>query len=150
MVDAAKAASKRVEASNAVSAATAPYFSNIGQVVRRGEFFAGLFILGFSNGIFEQIARAIDKGTVENAILGTFGISVLVWVACFIAVSLLLRQPAEPLTRNDLILGAAVTAAVLVPSAKASWIALTGLGLYGLRCFEAGSRRAGRLSSSSP
>jgi hypothetical protein len=150
MVDAAKAASKRVEASNAVSAATAPYFSNIGQVVRRGEFFAGLFILGFSNGIFEQIARAIDKGTVENAILGTFGISVLVWAACLIAVSLLLRQPAEPLTRNDLILGAAVTAAVLVPSAKASWIALTGLGLYGLRCFEAGSRRAGRLSSSSP
>jgi exosortase/archaeosortase family protein len=143
MVDAPEGASDRVDAL-AGGAVAAPFFSNIGQVVRRGEFFAGLFILGFSNGIFERIAWAIEKGTVENAISGTFGISVLVWVACFIAVSLLLRQPSEPLTRNDLILGAGVTAAVLVPSAKASWIALTGVGLYGLRCFEAGSlaRRA--------
>ena len=88
------------------------------------------------------IASAIEKGTIANAI--TFGISVLIWVACFVAVSLLLRQPPEPVTRNDLIFGVAVTVAALVPSAKASWIALTGLGLYGLRCFEPGApaRRA--------
>jgi len=144
MVDAPKGASGRVDAVNAGGALAAPFFSNIGQAVRRGEFFAGLFILGFSNGIFERITWAIEKGTIENALLGTFGISVLVWVACFIAVSLLLRQPPEPVTRNDLILGVAVIAAVLVPSAKVSWMALTGLGIYGLRCFEAGApaRRA--------
>lgn len=144
MVDALKDAAGRVDASNAGGAVAAQFFSNIGQAVRRGEFFAGLFILGFCNGIFAAIAWQIDKGTIENAILDTFGISVLVWVACFIAVSLLLRQPQEPVTRNDLILGAAVIAGVLVPSAKLSWIALTGLGLYGLRCFEAGApaRRA--------
>ncbi|MGH6936376.1 MAG: hypothetical protein ACRED2_09380 [Methylocella sp.] len=144
MVDAPKGAAGGVVASNAGGAIAVPFFSNVGQAVRRGEFFAGLFVLGFSNGIFERITGAIEKEPIENAILGTFGISVLVWVACFIAVSLLLRQPAELLARNDLILGAAVTAAVLVPSAKVSWIALTGLGLYGLRCFEAGSpaRRA--------
>jgi hypothetical protein len=139
MVDAPKGAAGRVVASKGGGVIAVPFFSNAGQAVRRGEFFAGLFVLGFSNGIFERITGAIEKEPIENAILGTFGISVLVWVACFIAVSLLLRQPAERLTRNDLILGAAVTAAVLVPSAKASWIALTGLGLYGLRCFEAGS-----------
>jgi len=139
MVDALNDASERVEALNAGGAIAAPFFSNIGQAFRRGEFFAGLFILGFSNGIFERIMQAIAQGTFESAILNTFGISVLVWVACFIAVSLLLRQPPEPVTRNDLILGLAVTAAVLVPSSKASLIALTGLGLYGLRCFEAGS-----------
>jgi len=144
VVDALKDASGRVDSVNAGGAIAAPFFSNIGQAVRRGEFFAGLFILGFSNGIFERITWAIEKGTIANAILGTFGISVLVWVACFIAVSLLLRQPPEPVTRNDLILGAAVIVAGLVPSAKVSWIALTGLGLYGLRCFEAGApaRRA--------
>ncbi|MGH6862702.1 MAG: hypothetical protein ACRECN_00255, partial [Methylocella sp.] len=94
--------------------------------------------------IFEKIMRAIAQGTIGTAILGTFGISVLVWVACFIAMSLLLRQPPEPVTRNDLILGVAVAAAALIPSAKPSWIALTLLGLYGLRCFEAGApaRRA--------
>jgi len=144
MIDAPKGAAGRGDAVNASGALAAPFSSNIGQAVRRGEFFAGLFILGFSNGIFERITCAIEKGTIGNAILGTFGISVLVWVACFIAVSLLLRQPPEPVTRNDLILAVAVIAAVLVPSAKASWIALTGLGFYGLRCFEAGApaRRA--------
>ncbi|MGB6176958.1 MAG: hypothetical protein WBF43_11645, partial [Methylocella sp.] len=103
MVDALKDAAGRVDASNAGGAVAAQFFSNIGQAVRRGEFFAGLFILGFCNGIFAAIAWQIDKGTIENAILDTFGISVLVWVACFIAVSLLLRQPQEPMTRNDLI-----------------------------------------------
>ena len=144
MIDALKDASERVGALNAGGTIAAPLFSYIGQAFRRGEFFAGLFILGFSNGIFERIMQAIAQGTIEGAILGTFGVSVLVWIACFIAVSLLLRQPPETVTRNDLILGLAIIAAVLVPSAKASWIALTGLGLYGLRCFEAGApaRRA--------
>jgi len=144
MVDALKDASERVGALNAGGAIAAPFFLNIGQAFRRGEFFAGLFILGFSNGIFERIMQAIAQGTIQDAVLGTFGISVLVWVACFIAVSLLLRLPPGPVTRNDLILGLAITAAVLVPSANASWIALTGLGLYGLHCFEPGApaRRA--------
>jgi hypothetical protein len=144
MVDALKDASGRVDAVDAGGAIAAPFFSNIQQPVRRGEFFAGLFILGFSNGILERITAQITNVTIANAILGTFGISVLVWVACCIAVSLLLRQPPKPVTRNDLILGAAVIAAALFPSAKASWIALTGLGIYGLRCFEVGTpaRRA--------
>jgi exosortase/archaeosortase family protein len=139
LVDALKDASGRVDALNAGGENAASFFSNIGQAVRRGEFFAGLFILGFSNGIFERITRMIANIPIENAILDTFGISVLVWVACFIAVSLLLRQPPEPMTRNDLFLGVAVFVAVLVPSARVSWIALTGLGIYGLRCFEAGA-----------
>ncbi len=144
MLDALKDARGRVDALNARGAIAARFFSNIGQALRRGEFFAGLFILGFSNGIFERITSTIEKDTFENAILGTFGISVLVWAAGVIAVSLLLRQPPEPVARNDLILGVVVIAAALIPSAKASWIALTLLGLYGLRFFEAGApaRRA--------
>ena len=61
--------------------------------------------------------------------------------------AVLLRQPPEPVTRNDLIFGVAVTVAALVPSAKASWIALTGLGLYGLRCFEPGAPRHPRRTA---
>ncbi len=139
MADAPKNASERVGILNADGIIAAPLFSNSGQAFGRGEFFAGLFILGFSNGIFERITRAIAEGAIESEILDTFGISVLVWVACFIAVSLLLRQASEPATRKDLILGLAITAAALVPSSKASWIALTGLGLYGLRCFKSDS-----------
>ncbi len=126
------------------AAATVPSFLKVGEGVGRGAFFAGLFILGFSNGIFERVTEAIAQDTVGSAILDTFGISVLIWSACFIAISLLLRHPPERVTRTDLILGMAIAAAALFPLAKASWLALTGLGLYGLRRFEAGvpARRA--------
>jgi len=118
---------------------------NAGIALRRGEFFAGLFILAFANGIYERIASNIADEPVWSAISSTFGISILIWAACWIAVSLLIRLSVEPLTRNDLIIGLAVTVAVLVPSAKASWIALTGLGFYVLYCFKPGSlgHRAG-------
>jgi hypothetical protein len=118
----------------------APAFSNAKSAFCRGDFFAGLFVLGFANGICTQIRQGIAESSVGGAILDTFGISVLVWAACFIALSLLLRHPAEPVTRRDLILGSAVIAATLFPSSKLSWLALTGLGLYGLRCFEPGTR----------
>jgi hypothetical protein len=76
MVDAPKDASERVGALNpGRHHRAAPLFSYIGQALRRGEFFAGLFILGFSNGIFEQIMQAIAQSTIESAILGTFGIN---------------------------------------------------------------------------
>jgi exosortase/archaeosortase family protein len=144
MVGALKDTSESVGAFDAGGDASASFFSNMRLAVSRGEFFAGVFILGFSNGIFAQIMQAIAQSSIENAILDTFGISVLVWVACFIAMSLLLRQPPEPVTRNDMILGLAITAAALVPFARASWIALAGLGLYGLRCFasDTPARRA--------
>jgi hypothetical protein len=91
-------------------------FQTLGILFCRGEFLAGLFILAFSIGIFERITGAIAQGTVSS----TFGISVLVWVACWIALSPLVRQKAEPVTRSDVIVGFAGAAAVLVPSAPAS------------------------------
>jgi hypothetical protein len=129
---------------NSGGAITPPVFWGIGEAFRRGAFFAGLFLLGFANGIFEKITESIAQGTVGSAIVDTFGISVLIWTACFIAVSLLFRHPSECVTRNDLILGVAITSAAFLPSSKASWLALTVLGLYGLRYFEAGgpARRA--------
>jgi hypothetical protein len=85
--------------------AVAAAFANVKPAFHRGAFFAGLFILGFANGICTQILQAIAEDTVGGAILDTFGISVLVWAACFVALSLLLRHPAEPVTRRDLIVG---------------------------------------------
>lgn len=117
----------------------APFLLRMRQAFHRGPFFAGLFILGFCNGVFERILGETREIPLGDAILGTFGISILVWAACWIAVSFLLRQPPAPLTRSDWIAGLAITAGTLIPSSQLSWIALTGLGLYGLRSFEAGS-----------
>jgi hypothetical protein len=142
MVVALKDSLERAGVSNAGAMAAS---LNAGTLFHRGEFFAGLFILGFVNAIFHRITSSITEGSVWSAISTTFGVSILVWAACWIAVLLLVRLPVEPVTRNDLIIGSAVTAGVLFPTAPASWIALTGLGLYLLRCFDSGSlgRRAG-------
>lgn len=110
--------------------AAARSFSNIGQSAGRGAFFTGLFILGFANGILEKITFSIAQETFWGALSDTFGISILVWAASFLAVRLLLRLPDEPITRNDALAGAAAGFAALLPSAYASFIALTGLGLY--------------------
>ncbi len=136
----ARSAAETGENANPGVAVAAAVSRNVKFAICRGEFFAGLFILGFANGISTQISRAIADDGIGSALLDTFEISVLVWAACVMATSLLVRQPQEPVTRNDLILGVAVTAAALLPAAKLSWLALTGLGLYGLHCFEAGTR----------
>ena len=61
MADALKDASERAEALN-TGVIAASFFSNVGHSFRRGEFFAGLFILGFSNGIFGRLAGTIAQG----------------------------------------------------------------------------------------
>ena len=131
-----------------VSDQTIPFRTHeraIGISLARGEFFAGLFILAFANGIFERIAFQLTHFPIWSTLGATFGISIFVWVACWIAVSLLVHMPTEPVTRNDMIMGAAVTAAVLVPIVQAVWIALTALGLYMRHCFGPGS--AGRRAA---
>ena len=77
MIGALKDTSERVVALTAGGVTAVPFSSNIGQAFRRGEFFAGLFILGFSNGIFERITQAIARGTIESTILDTYGIRFL-------------------------------------------------------------------------
>jgi hypothetical protein len=118
---------------------TEPFVSSIGLAVSRGEFFAGLFILGFFNGIFDRAMAAIWEQSFFGAVSNGFGLSIFVWAAGWVAVSFLRRSFPEPPTRCDLVVGSAVVAAAFVPSSPASWIALTGLGFYLLRRSEAGS-----------
>ena len=65
MIGALKDTSERVVALTAGGVTAVPFSSNIGQAFRRGEFFAGLFILGFSNGIFERITQAIARARLR-------------------------------------------------------------------------------------
>jgi len=80
VVDTLKDASARSDVLS-TGVRTASFVSNARHLVSRGEFFAGLFILGFANGIFGRIAGAVAREPVWSAISTTFGISVLVWVA---------------------------------------------------------------------
>jgi len=97
----------------------ASIISNIGHSFRQGEFLAGLFILGFSNGIFGR-ARwndcAGDGFRARSRARSGSAFSVEGWIA----VSPLVRQKAEPGTRSDVIIGFTVATAMLVRAAPAS------------------------------
>jgi hypothetical protein len=121
-------------------------FRLVGSFERR-EFFAGLFILAFANGIVERGAKAITEDGVWAALLNTFDISIIVWAACWMALSLLAHSPPERITRTDVLVGAAIVVLTLAPFAPLSWIALTLLAFRVMLCAPRGSlsHRAGAI-----
>jgi hypothetical protein len=94
---------------------------------------AGLAFVAFVNGISGIAIVSVSENGIAAALLSTFDISVIVWSACAISVSFLLREPSVPVERSDWIIAACVLAAVLVPVGQLSWLALVGLAVYILR-----------------
>ncbi|QFU17883.1 hypothetical protein GDR74_17610 [Microvirga thermotolerans] len=96
----------------------------------RNELFAGLAALAFLNGISERIAMAVRENGVPAALMSTFDISIIVWAACGIGLSFLLRDPPQPVSRADRVVAALALAALLLPVVPISWLALSGLTVY--------------------
>jgi exosortase/archaeosortase family protein len=96
------------------------------------ELFAGLIVVGFANGISESATNMVLEEGLLTAVLSTFNISVLVWVALASGVSFLLRGPTLPLTRLGWIAAGIALAAILVPITPLSWLAIAGLALYAI------------------
>lgn len=97
---------------------------------RRKDLFAALAILGFANGL---IIRVSESGLARGwtaALMDTFDISPIVWVAMAMVPARLRDSGDERVSRPDMAVGLLCLAACLVPVAQASWLAMTGLGLY--------------------
>ncbi len=99
----------------------------------RAELFAALCVLGFANGIANRVWGAILYDGMATALLNTFHISTVAWVAFVACPVMLLREPREPLLRADLVVAAGVLMAAFLPIGPLSWFALTALALYILR-----------------
>jgi hypothetical protein len=99
------------------------------QVLTRGHLFAGLALLLLANGFTLRIVRSIEQSGPGAALLATFQVSAVVWIAAAAAIVLLLRSTA-PLGRHDPPVAAVMIAAALLPISQASWLGLTGLALY--------------------
>ncbi|MEZ0171226.1 hypothetical protein [Microvirga sp. TS319] len=104
-----------------------------GSLVSRNELFAGLVLLGFANGISGRVISSVVEDGIAPALLSTFNISVIVWSACAIGISFLLRGPVQPVRTFDRVITICVLVAVLMPVAPLSWLALTGLAVYIMR-----------------
>ena len=98
--------------------------------MRRDELFAGLCIVGCINGLGADIVASVRDNGWETALINTFGVSAIVWFACFTGVMFILQDRQEELHITDLVVGAVFIVLVILPTHWASWLALTILSLY--------------------
>jgi exosortase/archaeosortase family protein len=107
--------------------------------ISRAELFGGLFVLGCANGLAGRIGQSItDHDGWVVAILSTFKISVIIFAACFIGVSLVFRGafedgvwPRKDKARIvDFVIVGVFLILVLLPIAPLSWLAVTILSIY--------------------
>jgi len=96
----------------------------------RSEYFAALCILGCINGIGARAIQAIATQGLVEATFSTFDVGAPVWIACAIAVSLLLEDHGDRITITDIAAGATFLVLVALPVGGASWVGLTVLGAY--------------------
>jgi hypothetical protein len=102
----------------------------IWNLMPRGEFFAALFIVGCVNGLVPEIISSIHQFGWKDALIDSFGISAIIWVACFAGIFLIIRERTERLRRLDFVLGAGFLLLTFLPAGKTSWLAITVLSIY--------------------
>jgi hypothetical protein len=113
----------------------------------RDRFFCGLFILAAANGLEVYVVNSIVTQGWFLALQDLFGVSAVVWIACFAGANLLYSsRPDEAIKTPDAVVGLAVLALTILPFERISWFALTALSLYMLYVSPAQSfRRRGAL-----
>src|SRR4051794_9353222 len=88
-------------------------YAAISGAISRGEFFAGLFIVGCANGIGGNIMRAVIAGDWTG---GVENISAIVWFACFAGISLVLDKARDQVRLADVLAGMLFLALMLAPA----------------------------------
>jgi hypothetical protein len=112
----------------------------------RSEYFAALCILCCANGIAPRVIQAVAQRGWADAVLSTFEISVIVWVAAAIGIGLVLEDIGDRMSATDLAVGGLFLFLSVLPGGGGSWLALTLLSLYMLRHSTASSpRRRGAM-----
>lgn len=111
----------------------------------RGEYFAGLFILGCASGFASRILHSVQEVGWAVAFFTTFEISVVIWISCISGVALVLRDRTTGVRAFEVALGAGFVFLVILPIAPLSWIAVTGLSLYILFSTDVANSRRGAI-----
>ncbi len=114
----------------AMGPAAQEYGASSAYVVGRGALFGGVALIGIANALTERVVSAVRFDGLSQALITTFGVSVLVWIGAGLGISLLLRDRAAPATRRDWTVAMVAAVAFLIPSSMASWVALTGVAAY--------------------
>ena len=113
--------------------------------LHRGEYFAGLFIVGFGSGFTSRIVHSIEEIGWADALFRTFGISVIVLASGVAGISLILRDRTSGIRPLEIALGGGFILLAILPIGPLSWIAVTGLSLYILFSTDVTTSRRGAL-----
>lgn len=103
--------------------------SRVFGAVDRGTLFAGLALIGFANGISHRVMASIEDDATR-AVLHTFDIGAIAWLAIFMCAYLFARPGARLASRRDVTVALVGLIAFLIPAPPLSWLMLTGLAIY--------------------
>lgn len=131
-------AQRRPEIGNGAAFPAASSFSSVFSCSRNA-LFAGSFAIGLANGLVTRLIEAIARDGAAQALLNTFDVSVIVWIASALSLSFMLREPQRPATRMDLAVAGACLTAFLVPLPPLSWVGLALLSAYAAQTSQAHS-----------
>ena len=96
----------------------------------RAKVFAGLLILASVNGLAANIGQSVNQHGWLGAILDTFGISVIVLVACMLGVAFIFSAKAGEMRAADVAIGALCLICVILPISQLSWVGITALCIF--------------------
>jgi hypothetical protein len=99
---------------------------------KRSELFAGLYIIGCANGLVSRMIQSVHRVGWADAAVGTFDVSVIVLVACFIGISLVSPEHEDETRIADLAVAFILLLMMVLPIGALSWFAVTMLALYHL------------------
>lgn len=102
-------------------------------------------VIGIANGEFLLISKSIEENGVLGAILATFDISLVQFIAAFVACDLLSKSKLFILNALDNLVLCTCAILVLLPISGLSWLSMTIFSLYliGSPRFDEFARRAG-------
>ena len=111
----------------------------------RGEYFAGLFILGCASGFTSRIIHSVEEHGWADALFTTFGISAIVLASCVAGIFLIVRDRTTGIHSLEKALGVGFILLAILPIGPYSWIAVTGLSFYILSSTDIAAARRGAV-----
>lgn len=109
-----------------------PMSASLGALeLSRSSLFAALLAIGFANGISEKVFRSVADDGFALATLNTFGLSIILWGACFIGLATLIQAPSgDAFRRADLAVIILAGLAFLAPVPAMSWLGLSLIAIH--------------------
>jgi exosortase/archaeosortase family protein len=98
--------------------------------LHRGEYFAGLFIVGCASGLASRAIHSVEEIGWAEAFFKMFDISVIVLFSCVAGLALIVLDRTKGVSSFEIALGTGFIFLVILPIGPLSWIAVTGLSLY--------------------